>query len=209
MSTKNIGIMKMARKVAVSMPPITPVPIACWLAEPAPLPIASGSTPRTNASDVIRIGRNRSLRRFHRRLAADLPCASQLARELDDQNRVLRRQPDRGQQADLEEHVVFQAAQRRRGSAPSTPSGTTMITENGIDQLSYSAARHRNTTRIESAYRSGACEPGLRFLQRHARPFVADARRQLAHQLLHRRHRLAGAWPGAAGPWISTDEMPL
>ncbi|VGO79931.1 hypothetical protein SB02110_00062 [Klebsiella quasipneumoniae subsp. quasipneumoniae] len=29
----------------------------------------------------------------------------------------------------------------------------TMITENGTDQLSYSAARHRNTTRIEMAYR--------------------------------------------------------
>ncbi len=47
-------------------------------------------------------------------------------------------------------------------SAPSTPSGTTMITENGIDQLSYSAARHRNTTRIEMPYRIGACEPDWR-----------------------------------------------
>ena len=36
-----------------------------------------------------------------------------------------------------------------------------MITENGIDQLSYNAARHRNTTRIEIAYRIGACEPDL------------------------------------------------
>ena len=31
-------------KVAASMPPITPVPIECRLAEPAPLLIASGTT---------------------------------------------------------------------------------------------------------------------------------------------------------------------
>lgn len=32
---------------------------------------------------------------------------------------------------------------------PKIPSGTTSMTENGIDQLSYSAARHRNTTIID------------------------------------------------------------
>ena len=35
-------------------------------------------------------------------------------------------------------------------TAPSTPSGTTSSTDTGTDQLSYSAARHRNTTRIDS-----------------------------------------------------------
>ena len=34
-------------------------------------------------------------------------------------------------------------------SAPSTPSGTISSTAIGIDQLSYSAARHRNTTRSD------------------------------------------------------------
>lgn len=47
-------------------------------------------------------------------------------------------------------------------TAPITPSGTTSITENGIDQLSYSAARHRNTTSSEMAYSAGACEPDSR-----------------------------------------------
>ncbi|MCY1233553.1 hypothetical protein D9M72_461000 [compost metagenome] len=42
---------------------------------------------------------------------------------------------------------------------PMTPSGTTMITATGIDQLSYSAARHRNTRRQDSAIRSGAWVP--------------------------------------------------
>ena len=44
-------------------------------------------------------------------------------------------------------------------SAPSKPSGTTMITEIGIVQLSYSAARLKNTTRIDSAYSIGADDP--------------------------------------------------
>ena len=35
-------------------------------------------------------------------------------------------------------------------TAPMTPSGTASRIANGIDQLSYSAARHRNTTIIES-----------------------------------------------------------
>ena len=49
----------MARKVAVSMPPITPVPMAFWLPEPAPEEIARGTTPRMKASEVIRMGRRR------------------------------------------------------------------------------------------------------------------------------------------------------
>ncbi len=36
-------------------------------------------------------------------------------------------------------------------TAPTTPSGTTSITTAGIDQLSYSAVRHRNTTINERA----------------------------------------------------------
>ena len=41
------------------MPPITAVPIARWLAEPAPLAIASGKVPRMKASEVMMIGRKR------------------------------------------------------------------------------------------------------------------------------------------------------
>ncbi|MNH29773.1 hypothetical protein D3C79_900230 [compost metagenome] len=47
-------------------------------------------------------------------------------------------------------------------TAPSTPSGTTSSTEVGIDQLSYSAARHKNTTSNDSAISIGACEPESR-----------------------------------------------
>ncbi|MNH36893.1 hypothetical protein D3C79_977330 [compost metagenome] len=37
-------------------------------------------------------------------------------------------------------------------SEPTTPIGTTIMTANGIDQLSYNAARHRNTTNSAMAY---------------------------------------------------------
>jgi len=41
------------------MPPMTPVPIAFWLPDPAPRLIARGKTPNMKASDVIRIGLRR------------------------------------------------------------------------------------------------------------------------------------------------------
>ena len=44
-------------------------------------------------------------------------------------------------------------------STPSTPSGTTRMTDSGIDQLSYSAARHRKTARMAKPYSTMACEP--------------------------------------------------
>lgn len=58
-TTKNTGTKKMARTVAVTIPPITPVPTAFCAPEPAPELITSGITPRINAVDVIRIGRRR------------------------------------------------------------------------------------------------------------------------------------------------------
>ena len=45
--------------VATSMPPNTPVPIDWRAPAPAPVASTSGSTPSTNASDVITIGRKR------------------------------------------------------------------------------------------------------------------------------------------------------
>ncbi|MNI75670.1 hypothetical protein D3C73_1318450 [compost metagenome] len=60
-TTKKVGTKITANGVAASMPPNTPRPTARWLAAPAPVAMASGTTPRMNASDVIKIGRNRSL----------------------------------------------------------------------------------------------------------------------------------------------------
>ena len=46
-------------------------------------------------------------------------------------------------------------------TAPNTPKGTTSSTASGMLQLSYSAARQRNTARIENAYRIIPDEPAF------------------------------------------------
>src|SRR5690606_36946023 len=55
-TTKKVGTKMTANGVAASMPPSTPMPTARWLAAPAPVAIASGTTPRMNASEVMRMG---------------------------------------------------------------------------------------------------------------------------------------------------------
>src|SRR5476649_2684381 len=64
-------------------------------------------------------------------------------------------------------------------TAPSTPSGTTSSTEVGIDQLSYSAARHRNTTSNDSPSSIVAWEPDKRSCKDkpvHSRPRSEERR---------------------------------
>ncbi|MNV91880.1 hypothetical protein D3C71_1864230 [compost metagenome] len=47
-------------------------------------------------------------------------------------------------------------------TAPMTPSGTTRITANGMDQLSYSAASTRNTISTDKANSAAAWLPDSR-----------------------------------------------
>ena len=108
---KNSGTKKIARNVAASMPPMTPVPIECRAPAPAPVEIASGSTPRMNASDVIRIGRKRSRAASIAAADARHPFLVLEHRELDDQDRVLRGEAEQRHEADLEVDVVGEAAQ--------------------------------------------------------------------------------------------------
>ncbi len=100
------------------------------------------------------------------------------------------------------------AAQRRRQRRAKQAERMTMITENGTDQLSYSAAVHRNTTRIEMAYRLIAAA-GQLFLQRNAAPRPCGARRQAVGQLFHLVHRRAGAEAGGVFAPISKAAEPL
>ena len=68
-TTKNTGTKNTARKVEVSMPPITPVPTACCAPEPAPLEMASGNTPLLDASPLT------GLRSVAANLAQEAPDA--------------------------------------------------------------------------------------------------------------------------------------
>ncbi|MNT49146.1 hypothetical protein D3C72_1859780 [compost metagenome] len=93
-------------------------------------------------------------------------------------------------------------------TAPSTPSGITSITDTGTDQLSYSAARHRKTTRIDSANSSGACPPDSRSwydrpLQAWPVPLCFFARVSMAAMAVPE------LTPCAAAPWICTAGRPL
>ncbi len=62
--TKNSGTMKMARRVAVNMPPITPVPMSFWLPAPAPVEMARGVTPAMKASEGHQDRAQAQARRF-------------------------------------------------------------------------------------------------------------------------------------------------
>ena len=67
-----------------------------------------------NASDVIRIGRSRIRAASIAASTIDMPALAQLLGELDDQDRVLRRQADQHDQADLAVDVVGEAARPLR-----------------------------------------------------------------------------------------------
>ncbi len=64
------------RTVAVTMPPSTPVPMAFWAPAPAPVATASGSTPKPKASEVMMIGRKRSLAPSRVASISPIPCST-------------------------------------------------------------------------------------------------------------------------------------
>ena len=98
--------------VEASMPPMTALPRICRESAPEPVAIASGTQPRMNANEVIKMGRRR--RRAPSRAASCDGLVAFLklhARELDDQDRVLRRKTDQHDETDLRVNVVVHVAQ--------------------------------------------------------------------------------------------------
>ena len=74
---------------------------------------------------------------FDRRLHRIAPGQFKLARKLDDQNGVLRRQTDKDDQADLREDVVVALREIDAVIAASSPIGTIMMIDSGRTRLSY------------------------------------------------------------------------
>ena len=108
---------------------MTPVPIAFWLAEPAPFASASGSTPRTKASGGHDDGPHTHVRCFDGGLDAVRPCAWRSRANstirmasFDDSLIVVSRPTWKYTSFDMPNKVAAP-------SAPSTPTGTTMMTE--------------------------------------------------------------------------------
>ena len=87
------------------MPKNTATPTAWRISEPEPVDSTSGSTPRMNANDVIRIGRRRSRAGLDDSLQPRPALALDVARELDDQDRVLGGKSHQHHEADLGQDV--------------------------------------------------------------------------------------------------------
>ena len=87
------------------MPPITAVPIIWRATEPAPVAIHSGTQPRINAKDVIKIGRRRNPGSLERGIGQWLSLLVLILGKLDDQNRILGGQTDEHHQPDLRVHI--------------------------------------------------------------------------------------------------------
>src|SRR5579871_16566 len=152
MTTNKTGTINIARPVAATIPPNTVQPIVLRATELAPVASASGRTPSINAMDVINIGRRRS------RTASSVPAITSMPRStLSLANSTIRMAffADRPISVInpicaytlLDSLVTIVSAI----IAPNTPIGTASNTENGTDQLSYNAARNRNTNTTDNA----------------------------------------------------------
>ena len=146
-STKNTGTKKIASKRPREHSADHRTPDRVAPARPG----AAGDRQRQDAEHERQTGhQDRSqpqLRRLQRRLATTShPPGHAFLGEFDDQDRILRRKADSGDESDLEINIVVEARsaspRRRRRSRPAARPASTA---SGTDQLSYSAARHRNT----------------------------------------------------------------
>ena len=112
--------------VAASIPEMTVVPRIWRPAAPAPCAIHSGTQPRMNAKDVIRIGRSRSRAPSRAASTSGSPLLEGVLRELHDEDRVLGRQADQHDEADLPVDVEGEpsAAEAEERARPPRPAPT-------------------------------------------------------------------------------------
>ena len=133
------------------MPPSTAVPMALRPPAPAPVPMASGITPKPKASEVIRMGRRRS--RTAATVASNTlrPCSCSCTANSTIRMAFFAASPTVVSRPTWKYTSLVSPRSVVNSSAPTTPSGTASITDSGTVQLSYSAARHRKTNRMEMA----------------------------------------------------------
>jgi hypothetical protein len=147
-------------RVAVNMPPITPVPMAMAAVGAG----AGGNRQRQHAEHEGDRGHQdrpeAQAAGLERGLDQVLALLLQFAGELDDQDRVLRRKADDGDQADLEIHVVGQAAQAAR-RAPRRRSPAAPPASPRRESTSFRTARRGTGTPRPARPRTGRA-PGCR-----------------------------------------------
>jgi hypothetical protein len=119
--------------------------------------MASGTTPMMKAIDRHEDGAQSQAACLQHRRHRIQPFGLLGPRELDDKDRILRRQPDEHDEADLGEDVVVAPGDPDSASADSSASGTISSTASGSDQLLYCAARMRNATRTAKGNTRARC----------------------------------------------------
>lgn len=136
---------KVASTVAASIPPITPVPMECRLAEPAPLLIASGTHPRMKAREVITMGRKRRRAASRDDSKMPMPCCRQSTANSMMRIAFFAARPISVTSPTWKYTSLDSPRSHTARMAPNTAKGTAVTTAMGSVQRSYWAARMRNT----------------------------------------------------------------
>lgn len=119
-----------------TVPPSTAVPMAWRLAAPGPVPSASGSTPKPKASEVIRMGRRR--RRTASSVASKMlrPWSCSCTANSTIRMAFLDASPTVVNSPTWKYTSLDMPRKYMASKAPTMPSGTARMTENGTLQLS-------------------------------------------------------------------------
>jgi hypothetical protein len=158
---KNIGVRKMPNSVTPSIPLNTAVPSERRISAPAPVAITSGTTPRMKANDVIKIGRSRSRTASSVAWWRGAPSSRFAFANSTIRIAFLHARPTSTIRPICTKMSTALCVSSTPPTEQSRHSGTTRITASGIDQLSYSAARARNTNTTASPKTYIAVLPAL------------------------------------------------
>ena len=179
------------------MPKNTAVPSDCRISAPAPVAIASGSTPKMKANEVIRIGRSRVRAAMTAASKRSLPCASPWRANSTIRMAFLAASPTSTTKPTWARMLMSMPRASRPLTAASRHIGTMRMTESGSAQLSYCAASTRKTKTTEAAKTSKPDAAGQLLLIGELGPFIAEAVGQaLGREPLHRRDGVAGRIAG-------------
>ena len=132
------------------MPPNTVYPMVLLATAPAPVANTNGNTPSIKAKEVITIGRNRSLIASIVAGIISTPLST-----LSLANSTIRMAFFAASPIKVTNPICAYTLFANLGSkvrvrmAPKAPIGTANNTENGTDQLSYNAARNKNTNAMD------------------------------------------------------------
>ena len=165
----------MAKHVAANIPVTTTVPRIWRPTAPEPEAMASGTQPKMKANEVMRMGRNRSLAPSSAASTTSRPLCHLVARELDDQDGVLRGKSDQHDETDLRVDVEIELAQVQAGKC--TEDGDRHGEKHGKGQAPAFIERRQNQKDDEQGERKDrACRAGsFIFLIREVGPIVAHS----------------------------------